>query len=293
MAFVESTRRRRFDVALGVFVALFLLVSSAVAAPAAKKPTAKTPSPDAACFDNYELAQVHRRAGRLVEARAAARACRASSCPMEVASECASWESQISGEVPSALLAARREDGSDAPDIIVEIDGVVRDGALAGHPIELDPGEHTVRFRGPNGFDEERRVVMSVGERNRSIAVRVPSAAPVEPVREAPSRFTPAVITAGAVGLAGFAVMTVGAVLALDAKAKLDDCKPGCAQSDVDGARSWQLMADIGLGVGLVGTGTAAALYLWGSPAEPQKASAVWNLSPTSGGAFASVRGIF
>ncbi|XXT24056.1 hypothetical protein WME94_21185 [Sorangium sp. So ce429] len=123
-----------------------------------------------------------------------------------------------------------------------------------------------------------------------------PRAAPAEP--PAPPAVPPLAWAAGGVGVAGLGVFAVVGALSLDAEAELRaTCAPRCPGDDVRAIRVQHVVADIGLGVGVVALGAAAWLYLTRPAAAtppPARASALRPaLRPLAAGASAGVEGAF
>ncbi len=112
-------------------------------------------------------------------------------------------------------------------------------------------------------------------------------------MRDAP---TPAgAYVLGGLGVAGFGVFTAFGLMGLSAKSELDAraCKPACPGADVDDARKKFLVADVGLGVGVVSLALAAAVFLGRGEvpvAEPQIAL---DVAPARGGGSVGLRGAF
>jgi hypothetical protein len=79
---------------------------------------------------------------------------------------------------------------------------------------------------------------------------------------------------AGGVGLAGIATFGVFGVLS---KSKYDELKEACASNhcsperadDIEDGKTFQTVANVGLGVGIVGVVTGAALFLFTTPSKP------------------------
>ena len=95
----------------------------------------------------------------------------------------------------------------------------------------------------------------------------------------------------------GLGVFATSGIMGLSQKGDLDNCKGSCAQSDVDAAKRKFLVADIGLGVGLLSLGAATYFYLTRPEedvAETTEKAVRFDLSPVAGGgAAAQVSGSF
>jgi len=207
-----------------------------------------------ACFDHFEQTQVARREGRYIEAADHASKCRATFCPQEIISACSAWNIELARDLPSAVFSVRTESGADAEGYQVEIDGRMEEAALSGYPVALDPGEHQIRFVGPSDFSQDVRLVMSVGEKNRSVSLRLSDPGPDG--TGDPSRVTPWVVVPAALGVAGLGVALFGAIRAADIKSGLDACAGSCTPGQGQGAHDYLTVADLGLLVGSLSLAT-------------------------------------
>src|SRR5215831_16876217 len=150
-------------------------------------------SPDSAklaCVQRHEDAQVARRSGKLLAARAALLACSREVCPDVVRGDCVNWLEDVNRSVPSVVITAR-DRGLDVVDVKVFLDGEVVATHLTGSALEADPGEHHFRFTSARGPVVERTVLMSEGMRNRPIEVEFappppPATAPPPPAAAPP-----------------------------------------------------------------------------------------------------------
>lgn len=264
-------------------------------------------APDkAACATAHGDGQVARKKGKLLDARAKLKVCAHTSCPTVLRRECAQWLDEVGPSIPSVSIQVLGDGASSAK---VTLDGAT---VATGGVIEVDPGEHVARVESEGHEALEQPFVVQANERGKKVDLRpVPKAkaAPVASASAAPAAATAAptenpepsrpvpvsVYAAGAVGLVGIGAF---AVLGLTANSKLSDldssgCKPSCAHDDVQAVRDRYLMANIALGVGVVGLGAAAVLYLT-RPEEKAASGALrglqLGLSPLGG---ASLRGSF
>jgi hypothetical protein len=100
------------------------------------------------------------------------------------------------------------------------------------------------------------------------------------------------------VGGAGVAALATGGLLTLWGRRDndaLSQCTPNCSPSSLDHIRTLYVLADVSFGVGVVGLGAAAWLYLRSRPTEekPAQTGYTFDVHPTPSGAFASVKGAF
>ena len=171
-----------------------------------------------------------------------------------------------------------------------------------GKPIPVEPGELEIVLRTPDGRTERKKITLKVGEattvspagarrpRKQSSSGTYVSTEPV--VLEAEPAVQPSGIShrtlafvAGGVGLAGMAAFTIfglanNAQFAdLESKCGPDRVCPESLASSAETGRTYQTLANVGLGVGVVGIGAAVALWLT-KPAAPQPEAAASSGTP-------------
>jgi hypothetical protein len=178
--------------------------------------------------------------------------------------------------------------------------------------IVVSPGKNDVVLRLPSGEETRKTVEVAAGDVTRvDLGLPAPreGAAPAPaPAAECPT--APAVHTssgidqrtlayvAGGVGVAGFATF---AVFGLLNNGKYDDLEAQCpggvcppsASSDAETGRQYQTLANVGLGVGIVGQASGAVLFLTAPSPRTETAA----LKPTTrlavGPASVSLQGKF
>lgn len=162
---------------------------------------------------------------------------------------------------------------------------VSRDGLPLGAPslgvaFTVDPGEHVVVARTPDGASRETRVTVARAEHSTLVVdlttpppppARSPSfappPAPSPALLPASSTRTWALVTGG-IGLAGLAVGAIGGAIVLNDKSTIDaSCNPDrtcnpAGLSAASHASTFGLMSDVGFAVGGVGLATSVVLYL-------------------------------
>jgi hypothetical protein len=130
-------------------------------------------------------------------------------------------------QVPELAIAVP---ASAPPGTTVSRDGVPLGAPSLGVPLTVDPGEHVVVARTPDGVPHETRVTVSRGE-HRALVVDLSTPAPAPAPASAPAP-TPAsahtwALAAGAAGLAAVALGVIGGSIVLDDKSTIDDsCNP-------------------------------------------------------------------
>lgn len=254
-----------------------------------------------ACFFAFEQSQVHLKHDELKAARALASQC-SKGCPAEITIECRALLSQAERDLPTVLLLARTEKGTDAENVNVYIDGRLQHDVLS-RETPLDPGPHTVRFTSPSGFVEVVDLLVHKSEKRRQVRVIVPHTAPNfvgdrdgYKKAQALRRWT---IASFAVGSFGVLMTTVGGIVAIDARAKLNEknCAGNCSSEEVNPllrrSSAWVTVADIGLVVGAVGIGTGTGLLLWKNGKKRQASAARLGLAQRRGGFSAVIDGRF
>ncbi len=240
---------------------------------AAETPARAGPSD---CASAYEQAQRSRKASKLVESRTRLLACSQETCPAFIRRDCAGWLTEVERELPSVAVRVLDRQGCDRPDVMVWVDGRAIPGAAGGTSVDLDPGTHGLRAE-LEGAMVEQTIVLVRGERDRIVTLAagtVTSCTPTKPlnapappvVPRAPERDAAQPVPAlafvfGGIGVVGVGLGTAFAISGWTQRGSLDDCRGTCRQDDVGAARRAFVVADIGIGVGLVALVTAAVVY--------------------------------
>jgi len=241
----------------------------------------------AACVTAHSHGQAERNAGRLQSARNDFISCSTSECPSEIQAECASFLSEVEAFMASVVFAAIDEEGHDATDVKVSVDGQVVLDKLNGLATTLDPGSHEVSYTWPDGTEQKQTVVVAQGEKNRRVELRrepkAVAAKPAQPAAQAKKTPVAAFVLAG-VGVAALGSFAAFAITGKSAEHDMDGCKPYCQQSQADKMRLRYLIADISLGVGVVALG-ASGYFFFSASKDP--ATSAYN------GGSVGVRGNF
>lgn len=149
--------------------------------------------------------------------------------------------------------------------------------ASMGEAVPVDPGKVEVVLESANAPAEKKEVELAAGQRTE-VRVSPPEAAPAPapqcPEQPAPSPPQRAGIDQatlgwvfGGVGAAGLATFGIFGLLN---DSKYDDLQSSCTngacssglRDDAETGRQYQTIANVGLGVGVIGLGTAAVLLL-------------------------------
>jgi hypothetical protein len=243
---------------------LVLMVASARAQPAADDPVSAEAE---ACATAFERVQELRNSSKLVEAQKQAIVCSSRHCPDLVVGPCVGWLEELAAEIPSIVVAARDDRGSDLVAARLVVDGKVMATSLDGTPISLDPGRHRVRVeKSDGGGSHEVEIVLRVGERRRTVNVVFKATAVDPPVVDAPGiGWAPAAVS-WALGAAGLVVGAVAGGIALAKESDLADACPTPAtcdparRDDIDAMNTSAHVSTAGFVVG--GVGIAAAIVL-------------------------------
>lgn len=263
------------------------------------------------CLAAADAGQRLRSTKKLVAARREFVVCAQEVCPGPVRKDCAGWLGDVDASMPSVVPAARDATGADVPDVRLFIDGQLVAPKLVGSSIDLDPGEHVLRFEPKVGPPVDLKVVVREGEKNRPLQVTVGPAAPPPPASSAappPASVTsappptattakvdakrPAPVAAYVLAGAGVVGLGVFTVLGLSGRSDVqhlrDTCAPACPKSDEDAARRKLLFADIGLVAGVASLGVATWLFV-----RTDDGGRGVGLAPTPGGAAMTYGGRF
>jgi hypothetical protein len=280
----------------------------------------------ASCAQAYESAQESRASGQLQETRQRLSFCARTECPSFVQKDCARWLDEVDRELPSVVLSAVGLDREAAARVTVKLDGRLISGALSGGPVSLDPGRHELVVERPGQSTITRNIMAQQGVQNRSIVIQFDDAGGTSGGSlerdQAPNAWAPLRPYSyigwgvGAVGFGMFAIL--GTLGRADARELREDCEeytlvpaeeePGrvCLQSKIDTRKAGYerefVIADVGLITGIIGAAAGTALFIMSETgpapanvdAEMDSAKGLrFDVSPTAGGARASVRGAF
>lgn len=271
---------------------MLALAATAGAPPSTRKPAASDAPSKAQCLRAYEQAQRLRKAAKLRETRQQLIVCSHEVCPAELRSDCGRWLTEAETDTPSIVFGAKGPDGRDAVDVRVSIDDQLVTEKLDGKAIELDPGQHRIRFEMKGRAPIEQDLLVREREKGRAVSVEFAADAP-------PARHRSRVLAyaAGGVGILGLGAFTYFGLHGRSLQSDLDDrqCKPRCPQSDVDAMDRSYLIANISLGVSIVSFAAATWLFLRPGPAAPPPSHARWSLTASAqpGAATAAVYGSF
>ena len=213
----------------------FLLCAAAWVAPSSARA-----SEERACSAAHVRAQVLKRdmPDKLLERRAALRACSNPQCARSIDNECSAWLQDLDALIPDLTVRVVDSHGNAVPNALIRIDGKVQ---AAGTPLEVDAGEHTVVA--VSDTTESRTVILRTGEKGRSLEIVMASAssaitspAPAvenQTVPAAPSRTLAYAL--GGVGVVAIGVGAVTGVMALNAASERDTACggdfPACADA--------------------------------------------------------------
>jgi hypothetical protein len=206
------------------------------------------------------------------------------------------------------MVDAKDPQGNAATGVVVTIDGAPHAPGLDGKPIELDPGEHNLRFELAGARPIEKREFLEKGAGARELHLLFESAESSQQVvvagdvssaeRTSKTNLRPYAYVAGGVGAAGLIGFAVFGAMGKGKQSDLEKtCSPACTQDQIDSVKSKFLIADISLGVGIVGLGTGVALFLLSQPSKADPArdakALKFDLKTSATSAFATVSGAF
>lgn len=235
-----------------------------------------------ACTAHYESGQTFASDGKLSRARAEFARCIDDSCPSLIRQVCSQSYDDVNERMPSVIFAARTSDGADLVDVAVDVDGVRVSSSLTGKAVDLEPGPHRIRMTS-GGVVDDFDLVAREGEKRRTVIRELSRGSPkpasglASPAPE--TRGTPwTVYAAGSVALVGLGAFTFFGLRGLDDLHELDDrCGRQCTGAEAQRVKDQFLVADVSLGVALVGAAAAILLFIEsrGSPATSTPSAAV------------------
>lgn len=193
------------------------------------------------------------------------------------------------------------------PGLTVTIDGIPLPEGKFGVPVATAIGEIVVRLRAPDYPDVERRVQIRGGQPTTvALASNTAPAVNKATPQQAPSPPSEPATTGGGTRIGGFVVLGLGAAglatfagAGVAADKRYDDIKKACGNArctdpsfndKIAGGRTLDIVANVGLGVGIAGIAAGTLMVVLGGPKAAPPPVSAW-ISPGSGGIVA--RGSF
>jgi hypothetical protein len=237
---------------------------------------ARPPSMKVQCKQAAERAQMYRNEGKLLSARDELHQCVLPACPAVVRSYCTRWFEEVEAGLPSIVLKVRDGDGNDLSDARVAIDGLGVDAWQGGLPIELDPGSHSIQCTREGNPPAQASVLLGTAEKRRLVTLTIESSLPnpahLDPplarvrTTEEPHGLHRPSAAAWVMGAATLAAYGSFAYFGTTGRSELDELRAGCAghcdQGKVDAAWTKLIIADVSLGVAVLGTGLSTWLFV-------------------------------
>jgi len=229
------------------------------------------------CVASYDSSQELRRDQRLGRAREELRSCSRAACPALVRTDCIAWLEQLQAEFPTLAIRAEK-DGSDVANVKVIVDNEVVATRLDGSSLEVEPGEHTLRFETDGAAAVVLKLVVREREKDRLVPVSFVSAshAPEGAASTETPRFSRTVplgiFVLGGIGVAGFLTFGVLGLVGRNGESSLEStCKPDCSQAAIGKVRTEYIVADAALGIGAAAL-VSAGLWYFLRPRRPYEA---------------------
>lgn len=198
---------------------------------------------------------------------------------------------------PKIVLVDVSTPGAPA-DATLSVGGMEVTSDLAGKPIPAMPGSIEVKLSAPGKTPATQTVTGAAGE-TKTVTVEFAADSSVsDPPSTGGKFFTPmriGAIAAAGVGVAGMILFAVEGSASNTTFDRLKErCGGPCPQefaADVETGKSQQLLANVGLGVGIVGLGVGATLFALSMKKKPDatQPQTTWLIGPSSLG----VRGTF
>jgi len=259
------------------------------------------------CRDAYVAAQTLRDQHQLVEARDQLRTCARKECAPsmrgQMVKDCTDWLAQVEAALPSIVFDVKDGNGNDLSAVKVTMDGQPFAEKLDGSGLPIDPGEHRFTFDDVDGLaHSEKTLVMHEGEKDRHVSVALgapsgaaPAAATLPAAASVSDGSTQRTIglVVGGVGVAGVVVGSIFGGMALSGSPCSSNSKTCATQADHDTLVAHETIANIGLGVGLVGLVVGGYLFLTAHPTTSTKEPASASVAPWIGWGAAGVTGRF
>jgi hypothetical protein len=242
-----------------------LAASILLAAASPRLARADAPPPSKAeCIDAYTSGQQLKRNGELRAARARLLVCSRDPCPTGLQADCSDWLGEVQRLQPSIVVVARNETGQELTDVRVFIDNVLAASRLDGRAIDVDPGEHTLRFETMGRPPRTQQLLVREGQKAREVSVRFEAVA--APAEENKGGLGWPVWLSGGVTVAALATFTGFGIAGVSHRSDLlDTCSHRCTDDEKSAVDQKFLVADIALGVAAIAGAATVLLLLTGS----------------------------
>ena len=228
-----------------------------------------------ACVEAHAKGQALVKDGKLTAAREEFITCGRETCPGAIRKECAALLTEVEANQPSIVIEARDEIGRPTTDVKVFVDDTEIAASLDGRALEIDPGQHSIRYVSKRGKTIEQSVVILEGQRNRKLSAIFGHPPPPPPPPPKPFQIPVLAYVAGGVGALGLGSFVVWGLLGNSKQGELEDtCAPRCSQEDADTMRRDFLIADLSLGLAAVALGAAVVITVIENGDEPSPAPA-------------------
>jgi hypothetical protein len=115
------------------------------------------------------------------EAREAASACLADTCPSALRADCGNWLKDVEARLPSVVVECQEPAGKLVTDVRLSLDGAPWKERPDGIVNEIDPGDHVVRAERGGRPPVEVHVLVSDGKKAQRIVIDLPGDVPEPP----------------------------------------------------------------------------------------------------------------
>ncbi|MDP9034751.1 MAG: hypothetical protein M3O50_08070 [Myxococcota bacterium] len=271
------------------------------------------------CIAGSEQGQSDRDEGRYRSARKAFFECARAVCPRVIADSCTKWLRELDDSAPTIVLGANDEHGNDLTDVNVTFDGVLLTSRLDGKPVEVDAGEHVLRFQRTGSDTVQQKLVLRAGDKARGLTVTLRSSGAtgtggLQVERSEGGRSEPLLsphhVTAASLGLSALVAAGAGAYFIARSDedrgnaANLRSGLPSNACTHVPSVtcqslsnavdsqhREANVASFLLVGAATLAAGAAVSWFAWPTPRDTPRGAA-W-LIPVPGGAAAGIGGRF
>ena len=283
-----------------------LCVLTALALVHAIQPARAQPSDDPegdACIAAFDNGQTLRTEAKLIAAKKAFIQCAQEQCPDAVEEKCGEWLTELETTLPSVIVVIPA--GVAASELKLWIDDVERPEALQGRAVDLDPGQHVIRYQKGSDPAQEQPVVVAEGEQKKRIELTIaappdpdpapdPTPAPIPKPPTDEGGISPLVFIGFGIAGAGAIVGGITGGIALSKASDLEDACPNkvCAEDQRDAFDSGNALSHVST-VSFAIAGAGAVLGVVGIFLSDFSSDSEQALRPMMGPGSIGIRGSF